>query len=196
MDQKPHLLYLHGFLSSPQSKKAQEAVEFFESFSESLGISVPLMGSGPAETIEQLEKLIQRLNSKELILMGSSLGGYYATYLSEKYNCPAALINPVVRPSELWESYLGEHKNYYSDEIHVVTHQHIDELRDLEVKKLSNPDNFLILVQTGDETLDYGDAAEKFSNSLCWIRENGNHSYENFAKELPGIFDFLLSRIS
>jgi len=58
----------------------------------------------------------------------------------------------------------------------VVTHQHIDELRDLEVKKLSNPDNFLILVQTGDDTLDYRDAAEKFSYSLCWIRENGNHS--------------------
>lgn len=142
MDQKPHLLYLHGFLSSPQSKKAQEAVDFFESFSESLGISVPLMGFGTAETIEQLEKLIQSLNSKELMLMGSSLGGYYATYLSEKYNCPAALINPAVRPFELWESHLGEHKNYYSDEIHVVTRQHIDELRDLEVKKLSNPDNF------------------------------------------------------
>ena len=176
MDQKPHLLYLHGFLSSPQSKKAQEAVDFFESFSESLGISVPLMGFGPAETIEQLEKLIQSLNSKELMLMGSSLGGYYATYLSEKYNCPAALINPAVRPFELWESHLGEYKNYYSDEIHVVTRQYIDELRDLEVKKLSNPDNFLILVQTGYETLDYRDAAEKFSNSLCWIRENGNHS--------------------
>lgn len=59
------------------------------------------MGSGPAETVEQLEKLIQSLNSKELMLMGSSLGGYYATYLSDKYNGPAALINPAVRPFEL-----------------------------------------------------------------------------------------------
>jgi predicted esterase YcpF (UPF0227 family) len=195
MDQKAYLLYLHGFLSSPQSKKAQETVEFCENFNDRLEIYLPLMGSGPAETIKQLENLIQSLESKELILMGSSLGGYYATYLSEKYNCPAALINPAVRPFELWESHLGEHKNFYSDDIHLVTHQHIEELRDLEVKKLSNPDNFLILVQTDDETLDYRDAVQKFSSSLCWVRENGNHSYEKFAEELPEIFDFLLSRI-
>lgn len=128
--------------------------------------------------------------------MGSSLGGYYATYLSEEYGIPAVLINPAVRPFEHWEDHIGEHKYYYSDEIHVVTENHIEELKQLEKSPLKMPDNFMVLVQTGDETLDYRHAIEKFSASRCIVRENGNHSYENYSVELPAIFEFLLSRIS
>ncbi len=127
--------------------------------------------------------------------MGSSLGGYYATFLAEEYGFPAVLINPAVRPFEFWRTHIGEHKNYYSDDVHIVTEEHIQELKDLEVINLTTPDNFMVLVQTGDETLDYRQAVEKFNSSHCIVRENGNHSYENFASELPAIFDFLLSRI-
>ena len=87
--------------------------------------------------------------------MGSSLGGYYATYLSEFYQAPAVLINPAVRPYELWESRLGENRNYHSGEIHVVTREHIEELRQIDVPMLSKPKNFKVFLQTSDETLDY-----------------------------------------
>jgi predicted esterase YcpF (UPF0227 family) len=115
------VLYLHGFLSSPQSLKAQQTLAYCLEIGLGETIAIPLMNHGPAETIAQLHALIDENDTDQLVLMGSSLGGYYATYLSEFYQAPAVLINPAVRPYELWESHLGENRNYYSDEVHVVT---------------------------------------------------------------------------
>lgn len=158
-------------------------------------ITIPLMSHGPAETIAQLHSLIEEIGADELVLMGSSLGGYYASYLSEFYGAPAVLINPAVRPFELWESHLGENKNYYSDEIHVVTREHIEELKQIHIEVLSKPENIQAYLQTGDETLDYRQALEKFGPAQCVVHENGSHSYDDFERELPLMFDFFLSRI-
>lgn len=196
MPVQPFVLYLHGFLSSPQSQKAQQTLSYCKEIGLGDRIVMPSITHGPAETIMQLHALIKELNTDKLVLMGSSLGGYYATYLSEYYQVPAVLINPAVRPYELWKSHLGENRNYYSNEIQVVTEQHIAELRELDIIQLSYPSNFKIFLQTGDETLDYRQAAEKFPSSQCIIRENGSHSYDNFEQELPCIFEFFASRIS
>ncbi|MEX0964673.1 MAG: YqiA/YcfP family alpha/beta fold hydrolase [Pseudohongiellaceae bacterium] len=196
MPVQPHVLYLHGFLSSPKSYKAQQTLAYCNRVGLGKRITIPAMRLGPADTIAQLHALIADIGSDNLVLMGSSLGGYYATYLSEFYRAPTVLINPAVRPFELWESHLGENRNYYSDEIHVVTGEHIDELRQIEVKRLSEPSNFKVYLQTSDETLDYRQALEKYSAIHCVVRENGSHSFENFEQEIPAMFDFLLSRIS
>ena len=118
-----------------------------------------------------------------------------STYLAEEYGFPAVLINPAVRPFELWQEHLGRHRNYYTDEIHTVTKKHIEELKELDRSQLQYPRNYMVLLQSGDEVLDYTQAREKFESSRCIVRENGSHSYEDFADELPAIFDFLLSRI-
>ncbi|NKB34779.1 MAG: esterase YqiA [Pseudomonadales bacterium] len=191
----PLLLYLHGFLSSPLSQKAQQTVKYCEQMGFGKFINVPTLNLSPSETISELQSILDSYEPEKVMLMGSSLGGYYATHLSEIYDAPAVLINPAVRPFEHWEKHVGEHRNYYSDEVHLVTREHIDELRNLYVNKLSNPDNIMALVQTGDETLDYRLAEEKFANAHCIVREGGNHSYENYVSELPMIFEFLLSRI-
>lgn len=195
MPAQPFVLYLHGFLSSPQSMKAQQTLAYCERIGLGERIAVPEMADGPAATIAQLHALIGQQGTQDLVLMGSSLGGYYATYLAEFYQAPAVLINPAVRPYELWQDHLGENRNYYSGEIHVVTEQHIDQLRQLEVDNLSNPENFRVFLQTGDETLDYRQALEKFSADHCVVHERGSHSYDNFEQELPAMFDFFLSRI-
>lgn len=191
---EPFVLYLHGFLSSPQSKKAQQTIVYCEKIGLEQRIAVPQMSNGPADTIKELRALIEDHPHDQIGLIGSSLGGYYATCLSEHYEIPAVLVNPAVRPYDLWETHLGEHRNYYTDEIHTVSRQDIEALKELEVSQIKNPANFMLFVQTGDETLDYRQAVEKFSSSECVIRENGNHSYENFDTELPAIFDFLFSR--
>lgn len=157
---------------------------------------VPTLHNGPTDTSKELLSLLEDLPLKQLGVIGSSLGGYYATWLSEEFDLPAVLINPAVRPFDLWEDHLGEHKNYYSDHIHVVTREHIDELRELDRSPIRRPDNFLVLLQKGDEVLDYRDAAEKFAEASCVIHENGDHSYQEYASELPTIIDFLVSRIS
>lgn len=195
MSNSPHLLYLHGFLSSPQSVKAQQTASYCGEIGLEDAHTFPMMRNGPAQTIAELCRIIEGKRDDDIVLMGSSLGGFYATYLSQKYDLPAVLINPAVKPFELWEDHIGEHRNYYTDEIHTVSREHINELKEIDVKILEQPENFLVLVQTGDETLDYKQAVEKFSKANCIVRQGGNHSYENYLTELPLIFEFLLSRI-
>jgi predicted esterase YcpF (UPF0227 family) len=191
-----HILYLHGFLSAPQSKKAQQTIAYCDQKGMADRIHVPALMQGPDATIRELSELIQSLPGDRLGLIGSSLGGYYATFLAESFNLPAVLINPAVGPLEFWESHLGEHKNYYSDHVHEVTPRYIEELRALERTPLQYPENFMVMVQTGDETLDYRKAVSKFSDSRLVIRENGDHSYQGYDRELPDIEAFLLSRIN
>ncbi len=191
-----HILYLHGFLSSPQSKKAQQTLDYCQSLGIGDQLLIPEMLDGPAETIRQLKKTMAGLPLSRLGVIGSSLGGYYATWLSEEFNLPAVLINPAVRPFELWEDHLGEHRNYYSDHIHVVTRDHIDELKALNRDPLCYPEQFMVMLQEGDEVLDYREAAEKFADSTLVIHENGDHSYQEYGAELPVVIEFLLSRIA
>ena len=195
MSNKPLLLYLHGFLSSPQSQKAQQTIKYCQQIGFGNFIKVHRLSGGPAEIIAMIYSLLEAQDREKLMFIGSSLGGFYATYLAEIYRAPAVLINPAVRPFEYWEKHVGEHKSHYSDDFHVVTKSHIDELRNLFIKELTKPDNIMALIQSGDETLDYRLAVEKFKKAHCIVRENGNHSYENYMAELPMIFEFLLSRI-
>jgi len=188
-------LYLHGFLSSPLSKKAQQTIEFCNRSERGSQICVPEIKNGPVDTIKELRTIIDVHKGMDIMLIGSSLGGFYATFLSEEYDLPAVLINPAVRPFDACESLLGEHRNYYSDTIHSVTEEHLDELLQLERSPLMNPDNFWVLVQTGDEVLDYRLAVEKYGEKNCLVREKGSHSYDNFEGELPAVFEFLLSSI-
>ena len=189
------ILYLHGFLSSPQSQKARQTVAYCEQHGLADRLHVPSLNNGPADTIAELKQLVEGLPLNSLSVIGSSLGGFYATWLAEKYNLPAALINPAVRPFDLWEDYLGEHKNYYNDHIHVVTREHISELLAIDCSPINRPENFLVLLQQGDEVLNYQDAAEKFCRSRRIIHEGGDHSYQDYDAELPVIIDFFLSRI-
>ena len=192
---KPLLLYLHGFLSSPQSQKAQQTIKYCQQIGFGNFIKVPRLSGSPAEIIAMINSLLEAQDKEKLMFIGSSLGGFYATYLAEVYRAPAVLINPAVRPFEYWEKHVSEHKSHYSDDFHVVTKSHIDELRNLFIKELTKPDNIMALIQSGDETLDYRLAVEKFKKAHCIVRENGNHSYENYMSELPMIIEFLLSRI-
>jgi|TARA_B100002003_G_C14156011_1_gene556586 hypothetical protein len=189
-----YIIYLHGFLSSPQSKKAQQTVDYCNQFGIGDRIYVPELGTGPARTIAEIRRLIESRDEDEVVLIGSSLGGFYATCVAEEFNLKAALVNPAVRPHQFWETHLGEHRNYYSGKIHRVTEEHINELKTIDSADLQYPQNFLLLLQKGDETLDYRQAAEKYQSSTCIIQENGNHSFENFDRVLPSIFKFLLAR--
>lgn len=178
--------------------KARQTIDYCEQIGlggHGQGIVVPALSQGPAETMAELEEFVRSRKQQPTVLMGSSLGGFYATYLAEEFDLPAVLINPAVRPFEFWQTHLGEHKNFYTDEVHTVTEQHIRELGELDKSPLSRPQNFRVFVQTGDETLDYRQAVTKYGEAQCVIRENGNHSYENYVSELPAMLEFLLSRI-
>jgi predicted esterase YcpF (UPF0227 family) len=185
------LLYLHGFNSSPQSFKAQALMRYMrehDCLHRLICLQIP---SIPEQARRFLDSLVEReLKSGELAFAGSSLGGYYATYLAEKYSGTAVLINPSVRPYQTLEACLGENKFYHSDEYWQFDRSHIDQLKTMEVEQITEPDRYLVLLQTGDETLDYRQAAEKYSECRCVIEEGGDHAFTGFEDYIEQILEF------
>lgn len=187
-------LYLHGFRSGPSSTKAQQALSWFASHDLAQNIHIPQLATDPKQAMDEMqflyEQLIDEVGAKNCLVIGSSLGGYFASYLVEHYGGRAALINPAVRPYELLHDYLGENENLYNGEKFEVTESHLDGLKAMDTPVLQFPKRHLLLVQTHDETLDATQAVHKYRQSPSIIEYGGNHSYEDFPKRLPSILNF------
>ena len=136
--------------------------------------------------IAQLEGIIKQAPNSTWLIIGSSLGGYFATFLAEKYQLQAALINPAVKPFDLMQDYLGEQVNPYTQERYSIAAKHIVELKMLEQNNISK-NNYLVMVQTGDEVLDYQQAVEKYRHCQLVIEQGGDHSFINYETILPNI---------
>lgn len=125
-------------------------------------------------------------------MLGSSMGGFYATFLAEKYDCRAVLINPAVRPWEGRDYLLGDQANYHTGEVHHIEQSHLDQLRAYDVPELTRPARFLVLVQTGDELLDYHHAVAKYVGANLVVEEGGDHGFQGYRQHLPDIYRFLM----
>lgn len=181
------MIYIHGFGSSGHGGKATLFREYFED-----EVIAPSLSYVPSLAIDTLEQLIEMLLEKEesVGLVGSSLGGYYAIYLANKYDLKAVLINPAIYPYETLDS-AGMAMNYYDGTSFEVTESHIKALESFDVQEIENQDNFLLLLQTEDEVLDYNDAVEKLPEATFVIEEGGNHSFENIESYFRKIGSFL-----
>jgi uncharacterized protein len=188
------LIYLHGFNSSPDSHKANLLRDYLSAQGMADQFLCPSLPHTPKDAIEQAEKLIRAHQAENITLIGSSLGGYYAIYLSERFNLKSVLINPAIRPYLSLESYLGSQENIYTHEKYVFTREHIRQLRDLHVINVNQPERFLLLTQTGDEVLNYRDAVDKLKGSVQVVIEGGDHGFQNFSSYLDTILSFSLSK--
>lgn len=188
-----NLLYIHGFMSSPLSYKAQAMKSAIEQQYSHFSYYCPQLNENPKAAIAKLSNIINSKPNEEWLLIGSSLGGYYATYLSEKYKIRAVLINPAIKPYELLINYLGEQKNYHTDDVVEVKASYMDELKFIEKHEITK-NNYLLLVQTGDEVLNYQQAVDKFKDCQHVIEQGGDHSFINFERKIPQIMAFLNER--
>ena len=186
------IIYLHGFLSSPQSLKATQTIEFVAANYPQLKIKVPQLGNYPEEAMAVIESIVADNKDKKLRFIGSSLGGFLSTYMVEKYSGKAVLINPAVRPFELLTDFLGDHINPYTQQRFVLGNKHVAELRQLDTPTLKAESDYWVLLQTADETLDYRQAESKYQDKKLTIEQGGDHSFQNFQRFLPDIFRFLL----
>lgn len=182
------ILYLHGFNSSPQSHKAQIIMQYMNDKNCADLLLCPQIPVVPEEARIFLEQLVEEtLKDYSVSFVGSSLGGYYATYLAEKYTGTAVLVNPSVRPYETLAAYLGENTFYFEEGSWDFNESHIEQLKTMEVQHLTSPERYLVLLQTGDETLDYRQAESKYKNSECVIEQGGDHSFvglERFTRKI------------
>lgn len=169
--------------------KAVLTKNYFQQHYGGVNVYCPQLLSSPNAAIEQLQEIIESAPKAQWLIMGSSLGGYFSTYLSEKYQTKAVLINPAVKPYELLNDFLGEQINPYTHERYQVKEQHIIDLKLLKQEEISKK-NYLVMVQTGDEVLDYQQAVEKYQHCQLVVQDGGDHSFINYEAMLPKIAVF------
>ncbi|GFM76378.1 esterase [Pseudomonas cichorii] len=184
----PSLLYIHGLNSSALSNKASRLIALMNSLGVGEQLRVPELHHHPRQAMVQLEAAIQALGRP--LLVGSSLGGYYATHLAHRHGLKAVLINPAVNPHQLFDGYLGTQQNLYTGERWELTQDHITALAELEVPAPQDPDRIQVWLQTGDETLDYRRAESFYRACALRIQAGGDHSYQGFAEQMPALLSF------
>ena len=186
------IVYLHGFRSSPASRKARVLCDAVAALPASTRpvLHVPELTDGPAAAITAVLDLVRGVDAQALAFVGSSLGGFYATYLAERLAARAVLVNPAVRPYDDLRPYVGVQVNLYTGVEFVVTERHFDELRALAVPRITHPDRFLLLAQTGDEVLDYREAVRFYAGAWQWLQGGGDHAFAGFETVLPALFRF------
>lgn len=182
------ILYIHGLNSSPDSQKARQMSALMQRIGLAEHLRVPALHHHPRQAIAQLEAALAELDAP--LLVGSSLGGYYATHLAERYGLQALLINPVVNPHRLFDGYLGVQTNHYTGELWQLTQDHVTALAELEVPAPADPARFQVWLQTGDETLDYRQAAAFYQACSVHIESGGDHGFQGFARKLPALLEF------
>nr|WP_251701912.1 YqiA/YcfP family alpha/beta fold hydrolase [Pseudomonas boanensis] len=182
------MLYIHGFNSSPASLKARQLSVVMQRIGLADRLRVPDLHHHPRVAIDQLEVAIAELGRP--VLVGSSLGGYYATHLAERHGLKALLINPAVSPHRLFDGRLGPQKNYYSDETWELTLDHVAALAELEVPAPKDPARFQVWLQTADETLDYRQAERYYRACALRIEAGGDHGFQHFPAHLPALLAF------
>lgn len=183
------IVYLHGFCSSPASHKAQQLKAHMaarglggEFWCEQLPVS-------PRAAVALVEGTLQR-SSARVTLVGSSLGGFYATYLAEKHGLSVALINPAILPHTSLKALVGPQQNFHTGERFEFTPAHAVELKALDVPCISCPERYLLLVETGDEVLDYRQAVARYAGARQIVIEGGDHGFQHFGEHMDTILRF------
>jgi predicted esterase YcpF (UPF0227 family) len=184
----PRLIYLHGFRSSPSSFKARLLAEHMAGLGRAGDFLCPQLPVSPAQAIALVSR--QFALRPHDTLVGSSLGGYYATWLAEHYGCRCVLLNPAVQPARDLRAYVGEQRMYHSDERFVFEASYIDELAALEVGAISMPGRYLLVAAKGDELLDWREMVARYPGAQQLVLEGGDHGLSDFQPLIGQVLHF------
>jgi predicted esterase YcpF (UPF0227 family) len=183
------LIYLHGFNSSPGSHKAQVLKRYMEKRDMGDQYCCPALPHLPMRAITVIEAEVAKHPSESITFIGSSLGGFYSTYLAERHDLRAVLINPAVYPHDGLRAYLGVQHNLHTHQRYELTEEHLSQWEKLNLPSI-RAQRYLLLVETGDEVLDYREAVEKYRGSRQLVIRGGDHSLVSFPEHLPLILEF------
>ena len=180
------IIYIHGFGGSGEGSKAKVFRKYFKSIGEDF--IAPSLSYVPELAIKTLEELIESYH-KDVYLIGSSLGGYYTMYLAQKYNLKAVLINPSIKPANTLERVLGEAPNFYDESSFTWNEKHL-EMLEVHKTEVAYQRNFKLLLQKGDELLDYNEALNHLPKAFRTVEEGGSHSFDGIERYFESIRAF------
>jgi len=184
------IVYLHGFRSSPASRKATMLRQAMASRGRSAEYLSPALSASPAHAVKEVERLVQGLAPDRLALIGSSLGGYYATWLAERLGCRAVLLNPAIRPQDDLANHLGEQPVFFSDASIDFRREYLGELDSIDTPTITEPERYLLIAATGDTVIDYRAMMRKYSGARQIIIEGSDHELSDFADHLEDVLAF------
>ena len=188
------LVYLHGFRSSPRSSKAVmtgEAIKALSSAANPIEWYCPQLLASPKESMDMVTAHIEQSKADRIVVIGSSLGGFYANHLAEKYACKAVALNPAVRAARELASHVGMMTAYDSDEPFDFRPEYIDELKALQVEAITNPGRYFLIAAKGDELLDWREMVDFYSGAKQLVLEGSDHGIADYAEHLPKVLDFI-----
>jgi predicted esterase YcpF (UPF0227 family) len=183
-------IYLHGFNSSPASFKARLLQERLAQRGRAHEFIAPQLSHRPTEAAATIERVLEPLPAETVTLIGSSLGGHYATAFAERMGLRAVLVNPAVHAHELLASQVGPQVNLYSGERYFFTARDVEDLRALDVASITRPERYLLIVALGDEVLDSRIALDYFSGASQIVHTGGDHGFADFAQYLDRVIEF------
>lgn len=188
------IAYLHGFNSSPASIKGQQLQRAIEALplAERPEYFLPQLSHRPGEAMRGVAAWADRMpaSAAPLTFVGSSLGGFYATWLAERCGARAVLINPAIHPHLDLAPYVGAQKNLYTGEEYELRREDLAELEALRVERITRAERYLLLVQTGDEILDYRFAVRFYAGAWQFVQGGGDHGFRDFESQIPAVLRF------
>jgi hypothetical protein len=187
-----HLLYLHGFRSSPQSLKARKMAALMAEKYPQVTWCCPQLPPSPQLAMQQIMALTADWPQPSMAVMGSSLGGFYATSLAEKRACKAVLLNPAIFPARDLTQYIGALSAWHQpEEKFFFAAEFIVQLAALDTGVLAQPEHYLAIIAKGDDVLDWREMAERYKNARTILLEGSDHALSDFDTQLPAVLDFL-----
>jgi predicted esterase YcpF (UPF0227 family) len=184
------ILYLHGFRSSPASYKARVVANRMEALGRAGELVCPQLPASPRQAMDLALSLVDGVPAGQLAIVGSSLGGYYATWLAERLGCRAVLLNPAIVPLKDLDSHVGVTTAWHSDQPFEFRREYIDELRALKVDKITRPERYFLIAATGDEVLDYRDMVAHYAGARQQVIEGSDHAICEFADYVDDVLAF------
>jgi len=183
------ILYLHGFRSSPRSFKARVVQERMTRLGRAGDLICPQLPASPQAAMALVLGLVER-HADNLAIVGSSLGGFYATWLAERFGCRAVVINPAVDPLARLEEHVGTTTAWHSDEPFEFRQEYIAELADLKVAAITRPERYFLLAASGDEVLDYRAMVAHYAGARQHVIDGGDHALSEFEHYVDEVLAF------
>ena len=187
-----HLLYLHGFRSSPKSAKARTMAAWMAAHRPDVHWWCPQLPPSPKEAMAMVFEQLASWPVERMAVVGSSLGGFYATVVAERTGCLAALLNPAVNPARDLAGYIGELTSFHDPDDHFYFRaEYVTQLRVMTPRTLTRPERYFALIAKGDEVLDWHEMSARYPGAALHLLEGGDHALSDFDTHLPGLLGFL-----